>query len=1378
MTDDATPKADLSFESLLAGQAPPPVRTRFQPLRMGMIGIWQYDEQEFFFHHGRLVLRGRNGSGKTKVLEVTSPFLFDANLTARRLDPFGTAARSMRDNLLYGEKKHQVGYVWCEYGRRTEDGGTEFRTLGAGMRAQAAKSGSPDSWYFLTDQRVGTDFRLYDERRKPASEQDLVDSLGAQAVFSMADSYRRAVASDLFGLTPERFRSLIELLITLRRPKLSENFGVARLSEILRDGLPPVDQTLVDDLAKGFDELARDQEDLQALSTASAEIDRFLAVYRTYARRMVRHIAAKVRSAVTRFDDVTRQATQAKDQLETAEQAVATLTATAEGLVVDKARFDGRIRALAQRPEVEQQAELMAMDRQAATARQQADDAGRRAEEAAADTDSLNRELDTADKELSWAAADLESLMQQGRTAARACQLESEHDDQVGVLANDPSAVQTILFATTAARKSAVVHARGLHRVVEKFQSALESARETHVGLAARYDTAEAEVVRIESSIQSIVEAAVIALTAWAEECRELRWSDADLARLLDAVERAGLPKVPALRDLVAESAGVAEAALNSEQAALSLQRALVSTTHSEVTADRQLVAAARELPPTAPAVARRDREKDDQGAPFWRLVEFTVDLPAVTRGRVEAALQGAGLLDAWVTPDGTALRPDTFDVFLQASGKVGDGENLLSVLKPVGDSVVLPQVVRELLATIGFLSHSRPAVAGPWVSSDGGWSIGPLAGRTERDEPRYIGATAREAARLRALAGYDERLAELADRMAGLDTELAERRVRLDRLHEERTSCPEDQQIRVGRSELDAALSLAEALRADVRQAEQRLAVARTDSATATSTLTDFARIHALPLSVLELESVETALGEYRELVVELAGQADKVAVLRSVLAVLLGRGERQRKRQLSAVQEHREATLEAAELTEAYRARFELVGADVSGVIAELEESRAMARALDKRSTEVRAQLQEAAEQRGTAKAQLAAVVQDHESRERDRRLAVDEFERLRRLGFLGLADVFGQGDGPVSLTRGIEDARRAESVLQDEDLTEKGRNASRNSVDERFRDLQLRISGPDWRPWGDNEGELFVVRVTHNGIDRTVPALRAIIEDEVETRKTYLDDQERKLFEEVLLGRIGEHLRQCRVEANSLRKRMNDLLAERPTASGLQMRLQWLPDDEAGPEVGAAVELLDAQSTKFLADEARDQLVGFLAERVRRAREDDVVGDWRVHLREALDYRRWSRFQLEVRHGVGDRWSPLSDAKHQQGSGGEKAVMLQLPLFVAAAAHYSAAASTAPRPVYLDEAFAGIDAEMRGSCLKLLTDLDLDFVLASHDEWGFHSEVPGLVTYSLYRDPATPGVLTTPFIWDGRISHRLDDPGIGQILPAEREVEALDG
>ena len=64
-----------------------PGPTRFKPSRAGIINLWDYSDEEFVFADGRLALRGHNGSGKTKALEVLFPFVFDGGLGARRRAP-------------------------------------------------------------------------------------------------------------------------------------------------------------------------------------------------------------------------------------------------------------------------------------------------------------------------------------------------------------------------------------------------------------------------------------------------------------------------------------------------------------------------------------------------------------------------------------------------------------------------------------------------------------------------------------------------------------------------------------------------------------------------------------------------------------------------------------------------------------------------------------------------------------------------------------------------------------------------------------------------------------------------------------------------------------------------------------------------------------------------------------------------------------------------------------------------------------------------------------------------------------------------------------------------------------------------------------------
>ncbi|WP_214414486.1 SbcC/MukB-like Walker B domain-containing protein [Sphaerisporangium fuscum] len=101
-----------------------PAPGRFKPSRAGVINIWDYSDEEFVFADGRLVLRGHNGSGKTKALEVLFPFVLDGVSDARRLDPFSGENRTMKSNLLYRGEEAGYGYVWMEFVRDGVPGAT------------------------------------------------------------------------------------------------------------------------------------------------------------------------------------------------------------------------------------------------------------------------------------------------------------------------------------------------------------------------------------------------------------------------------------------------------------------------------------------------------------------------------------------------------------------------------------------------------------------------------------------------------------------------------------------------------------------------------------------------------------------------------------------------------------------------------------------------------------------------------------------------------------------------------------------------------------------------------------------------------------------------------------------------------------------------------------------------------------------------------------------------------------------------------------------------------------------------------------------------------------------------------------------------------
>ncbi|MFZ0045186.1 MAG: TIGR02680 family protein, partial [Streptosporangiaceae bacterium] len=175
---------------------------RFRPTRAGVINVWDYLDEEWVFADGRLALRGHNGSGKTKALEVLFPFVLDGVADSRRLDPFSGENRTMKSNLLYRGQESEYGYVWMEFARSAaaavaagaaDDSraavAPETVTLIVGMRAHRNTDGVRTSFY-VTGRRLGADFGLLSADSRPLTERQLRAVLEAEAWRRTATEYR------------------------------------------------------------------------------------------------------------------------------------------------------------------------------------------------------------------------------------------------------------------------------------------------------------------------------------------------------------------------------------------------------------------------------------------------------------------------------------------------------------------------------------------------------------------------------------------------------------------------------------------------------------------------------------------------------------------------------------------------------------------------------------------------------------------------------------------------------------------------------------------------------------------------------------------------------------------------------------------------------------------------------------------------------------------------------------------------------------------------------------------------------------------------------------------------------------------------------------
>jgi uncharacterized protein YPO0396 len=176
----------------------------------------------------------------------------------------------------------------------------------------------------------------------------------------------------------------------------------------------------------------------------------------------------------------------------------------------------------------------------------------------------------------------------------------------------------------------------------------------------------------------------------------------------------------------------------------------------------------------------------------------------------------------------------------------------------------------------------------------------------------------------------------------------------------------------------------------------------------------------------------------------------------------------------------------------------------------------------------------------------------------------------------------------------------------------------------------------------------------------------------------------------------------------------------------------------------------------------DEARAQVRTFLEQQICAAQDQGraVGADWRQHLAVLLDYRRWFDVVTDYRVGEGS-WRPFTEEVHAKDSGGGKAVTLLQPMLAALVALYREP-GTAPRPLWLDEAFTGVDDANRATMLALLVTFDLDFLLAGPATLVTTAQVPSAAVWFINRAPAPePGVDLSLLLWSGDALAADHDP-----------------
>ncbi|MFK4997076.1 SbcC/MukB-like Walker B domain-containing protein [Bacillus sp. N9] len=360
----------------------------------------------------------------------------------------------------------------------------------------------------------------------------------------------------------------------------------------------------------------------------------------------------------------------------------------------------------------------------------------------------------------------------------------------------------------------------------------------------------------------------------------------------------------------------------------------------------------------------------------------------------------------------------------------------------------------------------------------------------------------------------------------------------------------------------------------------------------------------------------------------------------------------------------------------------------------------------------------------QKDVCKQQLdaAAVREDFWSRLKN------EWEKIVE-GEISLQFVEVEENHPEAIVVQLSDVlERYDRSKLNEQLTKTFLNEQMQLTEYRMIDYTETAEKPDWfaNEWGDdyapfmNEWQQLqgrrIIQMEYQGQRVSPYFVLSSLEKELVEQKGWLDEQDRQLYEDIIVNTVGVILRNRIQRAQKWVREMDQIMKNRDNSSGLTFSINWKPltaESEQELDTQDLVSLLQRNS-KFLNEEDLSRITKHFQSRIEKAKEliqlRNEGSTLHQVLKEVLDYRKWFTFVLSYKRMNEPKRRELTNHAFFQFSGGEKAMAMYIPLFTAAYSRYKEASDMAPYIITLDEALRVSMKIIYVICLKSSNSLAL--------------------------------------------------------------------
>lgn len=1352
--------------------------------RIGLINFWYYDEEEFNFSDGRLLLRGSNGSGKSVTMQSFIPLLLDGNKSPERLDPFGSRARKL-ENYLLGEdekgKDESTAYLFMEFCKR-ETG--SFMTIGMGLRARRGKG--LDFWGFsITDgRRIGRDFLLYKNvgEKIPLSKIELRNRIAEGGeIYESQREYMAMVNRLLFGFESlEDYDELIKLLIQIRTPKLSKDFKPTVIYEIMNNSLQPLSDDDLRPMSEAIENMDNIKSQLEVLKESKNASDRLKAEYNRYNRFVLFEKASDYAKSQDGIDKAKKEILALESELDECTRKHKEYEDSHEQLKLTKNSYEHKRAQLEQHDSFKAKQEIEKIDIELKDLYDKRTNKDKSLGSKKDREVKLNYDLkdiknkqefqeDSIIKHLEGMANIAEDIYFDEHYFTQdelKKNLSEEYDYKF--LRNELDRYKEKITKAKKALEEEKIKSENYDRTLMEFESARKEREE-----------ARRELEKGENLFEETKEELNEQVYSW-EKLNEILKIPSEGMNFTSRAIR-GYGETFGFDDILSE----ARKAQNEIEG--NFRRDIIETESIKTGLEKERDQKNIELdewknqkdpePTSEEKVIANRKRLSEQGVecfPLYKVVDFKEEVDEGLKGILEEAIIDMGLLNAIIVPEKYK------DKLMNTEADMGDKyiyteqtpsqNNLLSFLKPVipEGSYITEIDVENVLKSIALEDEGGLV----YVNAKGEYSIGILKGKTSSDYvPKFIGAEARKRYRMEMIQKLEHEINEIEKLVRIEEQKIRELSSKLEKLKSEFDSFPAKKDIETAYNLVRSQSIALEAKEKECLRKEETAESAHKQLKQAHDYVREVTAKMEFALNLETYKDAEEDVAEYRDMIADLETMHVKF--------LQLARESKSTEIQIEEIlkdiddmvydlKEMNRRIDEAIFQKQNYEEMLKNLNYDE--IKHEIDECIRVLREVPEKIENAIRNAQTYKEKKETTREKLEKLSQDMDFLQKINDICREGFRKEYALGYVVSYD---------EVEDIIKIARRVIIDFKGEEKNDKLREDYASSLQEKYHEnrhyfteynlIMEYIFGDEneyederlKKAYASNKRLELSARI--QGKDVRFLTLAQFIEESIEENEKLLRESDRQLFEDILANTVGKKIRAKIYHSEQWVKKMNSLMEQMNTSSGLSFSLVWknrTAETEEQIDTRELVEILKSDAG-LLKEEDMEKLSAHFRSKIAQARKEleDKGASQTFHMimKDILDYRKWFEFQLFFRK-TGEARKELTNNAFDKFSGGEKAMAMYVPLFSAVYSKYEGARKDCPRVISLDEAFAGVDEKNIRDMFRLLNKLELNFIINSQILWGDYDSVPSLSICELIRPNNANFVTVIRYRWNGQVRELL--------------------